>query len=95
MNPARSLAPALVSGVLNNLWLYWSATFIGTSIVALILRGVFVSRRASSCSLSYDVSSSDKGAVKVSSTADFFYDDPTMPYAPIPEHDIDQSPAIR
>jgi glycerol uptake facilitator-like aquaporin len=45
MNPARSLAPALVSGVLNNLWLYWSATFIGTSIVALILRGMFVSRR--------------------------------------------------
>ncbi len=34
MNPARSLAPALVSGVLDNLWLYWSATFIGTSIVA-------------------------------------------------------------
>jgi aquaporin Z len=33
MNPARSLAPALVSGVLNNLWLYWSATFIGTSMV--------------------------------------------------------------
>ena len=39
MNPARSLAPALVSGVLNNLWLYWSATFIGTSIVALCLEG--------------------------------------------------------
>ena len=36
MNPARSLAPALVSGVLNNLWLYWSATFMGTSIVAVI-----------------------------------------------------------
>jgi aquaporin Z len=32
MNPARSLAPALVSGVLSNLWLYWSATFIGTSV---------------------------------------------------------------
>lgn len=38
MNPARSLAPALVSGVLTNLWLYWSATFIGTSIVALLVR---------------------------------------------------------
>jgi aquaporin Z len=24
MNPARSLAPALLSGVLGNLWLYWS-----------------------------------------------------------------------
>ncbi len=44
MNPARSLAPALVSGVLNNLWLYWSATFIGTSIVAFIFRRIFVSR---------------------------------------------------
>lgn len=41
MNPARSLAPALLSGVLGNLWLYWSATFIGTSIVALILRRKF------------------------------------------------------
>jgi aquaporin Z len=38
MNPARSLAPALISGFLGNLWLYWSATFIGTSIVALIVR---------------------------------------------------------
>ena len=45
MNPARSLAPALVSGVLSNLWLYWSATFTGTSIVALILRSIFVSKR--------------------------------------------------
>jgi aquaporin Z len=42
MNPARSLAPALTSGVLGNLWLYWSATFIGTSIVALIVRKKFV-----------------------------------------------------
>ena len=37
MNPARSLAPALLSGVLGNLWLYWTATFIGTSIMAFIL----------------------------------------------------------
>ena len=42
MNPARSLAPALVSGVLDNLWLYWSATFVGTSIVALLVRKKFV-----------------------------------------------------
>jgi glycerol uptake facilitator-like aquaporin len=42
MNPARSLAPALFSGVLGNLWLYWSATFVGTSIVAFIIRGKFV-----------------------------------------------------
>ena len=46
MNPARSLAPALVSGVLNNLWLYWSATFIGTSAVAFLLRGVFISQKS-------------------------------------------------
>ena len=46
MNPARSLAPALVSGVLNNLWLYWSATFIGTSIVALMLRRMFISKKS-------------------------------------------------
>ena len=42
MNPARSLAPALLSGVLTNLWLYWSATFIGTSVVALALRKKFM-----------------------------------------------------
>ncbi len=44
MNPARSLAPALVSGTFNNLWLYWSATFVGTSIVALLVRKKFASR---------------------------------------------------
>jgi glycerol uptake facilitator-like aquaporin len=42
MNPARSLAPAVFSGVLTNLWLYWTATFIGTSIVALSLRKKFI-----------------------------------------------------
>ena len=46
MNPARSLAPALVSGVLNNLWLYWSATFIGTSIIAIIFRRVILSNKS-------------------------------------------------
>lgn len=41
MNPARSLAPALLSGSVNDLWLYWTAPFIGTSIVALLLRKKF------------------------------------------------------
>jgi glycerol uptake facilitator-like aquaporin len=41
MNPARSLAPAVLSGVMTNIWLYWTATFIGTSIVALLLRKKF------------------------------------------------------
>ena len=38
MNPARSLAPALVSGYLNNLWLYWTATFIGSAMIAIVYR---------------------------------------------------------
>jgi aquaporin Z len=38
MNPARSLAPALLSGSIEDLWLYWSATFVGTSLVAFVLR---------------------------------------------------------
>ncbi|MGH9978104.1 MAG: MIP/aquaporin family protein [Nitrososphaeraceae archaeon] len=33
MNPARSFAPAFVSGDMDNLWLSWSATFIGTAPV--------------------------------------------------------------
>lgn len=41
MNPARALAPALFSGVLGNLWLYWTATFVGTSIVAFMMRKKF------------------------------------------------------
>ena len=41
MNPARSLAPALLSGVLGNLWLYWTATFIGSSAVAFLIRKKF------------------------------------------------------
>ena len=41
MNPARSLAPALLSGMVNDLWLYWSSTFVGTSIIAFISRRKF------------------------------------------------------
>jgi aquaporin Z len=41
MNPARSLAPAIVSGYYSNLWLYLTAPFIGTTIVGLLLRNKF------------------------------------------------------
>jgi len=41
MNLACSLAPALLTGIISNLWLYWSATFVGTSITAFIIRKKF------------------------------------------------------
>ncbi len=41
MNPARSLAPAIVSGYYVDLWLYLTAPFIGTSIVSFLLRNKF------------------------------------------------------
>jgi aquaporin Z len=41
MNPARSLAPAIVSGYYVDLWLYLTAPFIGTSIVAVLLKNKF------------------------------------------------------
>ncbi|KFM16881.1 Aquaporin Z protein [Marine Group I thaumarchaeote SCGC AAA799-B03] len=47
MNPARALAPALLSGVLSDLWLYWTAPFVGTIIVAFLFRGKFQAQRAS------------------------------------------------
>lgn len=41
MNPARALAPALFSGVLDNLWLYWTAPYVGTIITAFLFRNKF------------------------------------------------------
>ena len=41
MNPARSLAPAVVSGYYINLWLYLITPFIGTSIVAFLMKNKF------------------------------------------------------
>jgi aquaporin Z len=38
MNPARALAPALLSGVLGDLWLYLTAPFVGTIIVAFLFQ---------------------------------------------------------
>ena len=43
MNPARSLAPAVVSGYYIDLWLYLTAPFIGTTIVGLLLKKKFSS----------------------------------------------------
>lgn len=41
MNPARSLAPALLSGAVQNLWLYLTATFAGSRAVAAVTRKKF------------------------------------------------------
>jgi len=41
MNPARSLAPALLSGIWYDLWIYWTATFVGTSTIAFIFKKNF------------------------------------------------------
>jgi len=45
MNPARALAPALFSGVLDNLWLYWTAPYVGTTIIAFLFRNKFHPRK--------------------------------------------------
>lgn len=45
MNPARALAPALFSGVMSDLWLYWTAPYIGTIIVAFLFKGKFENQR--------------------------------------------------
>ena len=44
MNPARSLAPALLSGIWYDLWIYWTATFVGTSMVAFIFKKIFFNK---------------------------------------------------
>lgn len=43
MNPIRALAPAVVSGVLSDLWIYWTAPFAGTAIIAAMYKKIFVS----------------------------------------------------
>ena len=45
MNPARALAPALLSGFLDDLWLYWTAPFVGTTIAAILARKKFQQQR--------------------------------------------------
>ena len=41
MNPIRSLTPAIVAGIPDDLWLYWSAPFIGSAIAGLIYHKKF------------------------------------------------------
>jgi aquaporin Z len=40
MNPIRSLIPSLFTGMLSDLWLYLTAPFIGSVIVAFIFNGI-------------------------------------------------------
>lgn len=39
MNPARSLAPAVVSGALEHLWIYVTAPFVGAALAIFACRG--------------------------------------------------------
>lgn len=40
MNPVRSLAPAVLSGSVGDLWLYWSAPFVGAAAMAALYRRI-------------------------------------------------------
>ncbi len=45
MNPARALAPALLSGALDDLWIYLTAPYVGTVIAAFLFRSKFQTQR--------------------------------------------------
>ncbi len=47
MNPARALAPALLSGTLEHLWLYWTAPYVGTIVVGFLFKRKFEIQRKS------------------------------------------------
>ncbi|MGQ9866304.1 MAG: aquaporin [Pseudanabaenaceae cyanobacterium] len=38
MNPARSLAPALASGLWQHHWVYWLASILGAQLVLVVYR---------------------------------------------------------
>ena len=45
MNPARALAPALMSGEFSDLWLYLTAPFVGTIVMAFVFKKKFEKQR--------------------------------------------------
>ena len=45
MNPARALAPALISGEISDLWLFLTAPFVGTITIAFIFKKRFEKQR--------------------------------------------------
>ncbi len=45
MNPARALAPAIVSGEMSDVWLYVTAPFVGTVAAAVLARSRFAEQR--------------------------------------------------
>lgn len=47
MNPIRSMASAVVSGYINDLWLYLTAPFVGTSMVAFLYQAKFKESQSS------------------------------------------------
>lgn len=44
INPMRYLAPAVLSGHVGDVWLYWTATFVGSAIVAMIYGKTILSK---------------------------------------------------
>ena len=44
MNPARSLGPALVSGELSYIWLYWAAPITGALLAVGLYRAIWAGR---------------------------------------------------
>ena len=46
INPARAFGPALVSGVWDNHWIYWSAPFLGGVPAGLIYSKLFTAECA-------------------------------------------------
>ena len=41
MNPIRSAAPAILTGIYDDLWLYLTAPFVGSALIAILLKKKF------------------------------------------------------